>query len=222
MNRRSAPAKRQGRREVRRARVAPASDIAHTVTLHAIRPGVVDDYGSVWMADAFDESLARRLPALAWAHDWAQPIGRGIDYATSSDGPAITFAFDDFEDVPAARRAWSQVRSGTITDCSVGFSRVTRRPPTDDELRRWPGAKEIILKADLDEVSLVLRGAVPGAEVLSVRHGPAQNRRMLARALLEGRISGSQYRSGNVDVGRLRTQADVADELDLAEMLDRW
>lgn len=140
-----------------------------TVTLQAIRPGVVDDYGSVWMPDAFDASLSARLPVLAWSHDWAEPIGAGISYTTGRQGPTVTCRFDDFDAVPRARQAYAQVKSGTIRDCSVGFSKVQRRDPTPDELERYPGVREVILSARMDELSLVLAGAVPGAEVLAVR-----------------------------------------------------
>lgn len=140
-----------------------------TVTLHAIRPNVVDDYGTLWDAHTFDRSLSERLPVLAWSHDWSDPLGHGVSYETSDDGPTVKFQFDDFADVPQARRAYSQVRSGTIKDCSVGFSNVKRRDPTDQEQQTYPGVREVIFEADLDEISLVLRGAVPGAKVLAFR-----------------------------------------------------
>lgn len=144
-------------------------DEPHRVTLHLITPGVVDDYGSLWMPDTFDEDLNTRLPAMAWAHNWSEPLGRGVDFRTSTDGPDVIFEFDNFDDVPIARRAFSQVRSGTITDCSVGFFYQQKRDPTEAEVGQFPGVKEIIEKAGLDEVSLVLRGAVPGAKVLALR-----------------------------------------------------
>lgn len=147
----------------------------HTVTLQPIVPNIVDDYGSVFMPDTFDASLDTRLPTLAWTHSWNEPIGRAMGWSADGDLRSIEFRFDDFDDVPTARRAWRQCQPGpngepaTIDDCSVGFSNTKRREPTDDELERWPGAREIITQADLDEVSLVLRGAVPGAKVLSLR-----------------------------------------------------
>lgn len=150
-------------------RVAAKDGSAHEVELRVIRPYTTDDYGSVWMPDAFDASLEVRLPTLAWGHDWKEPLGRATSFVTSSEGPLITFRFDDFDAVPRARQAYAQVKSGTIDDCSVGFSNVTRRPLTQDERVRWPNALEIIERADLDEVSLVLRGAVPGARVESLR-----------------------------------------------------
>ncbi|MGK2947930.1 MAG: HK97 family phage prohead protease, partial [Acidimicrobiales bacterium] len=164
------------------------------VTLHAIRPGVVDDYGSLWAADAFDESLATRLPTLCWAHDWSEPLGPGVDYETSDEGPAIRFLFSDFEAVPIARRAHAQVADGTIQDCSVGFYGATRRDPTDDERITYPGVREVIEKAQLDEVSLVLRGAVPGAKVLAVRGAKVAVDAAvdLARRIAEGEITKEQ------------------------------
>ena len=160
--------------QIRRAlggevRAAAAVDGQHTVTLQAIRPGVVDDYGSLWQADAFDRSLAERLPTLCWSHDWSDPIGHGLDYTTSDQGPVVRFAFDDFAAVPRARQAFAQTQSGTIRDCSVGFSKVVRREPTEDELTQYPGVREVILSARMDELSLVLAGAVPGAKVVGVR-----------------------------------------------------
>jgi len=144
----------------------------HFIDLQIITPNVVDDYGSVWMEDCFDRSLDERMPTLAWAHDWSEPIGRGISWSRQpGEGPVVRFRLDDFDAVPTARRAFAQVQSGTIDDCSVGFSNTARRDPTADELAKWPTAREIIESADDDEVSLVLRGAVPGAKVVAYRSG---------------------------------------------------
>lgn len=141
------------------------------VVLQTIRPGVVDDYGSVWDGHAFDESLGQRLPTLCWAHDWSDPLGPATGFDLSDDGPRVSFRFSDFEAVPQARRAHAQVTDGTIQDCSVGFwvPDGGRRAPTEAEMKQWPGVREVITRAMLDEVSLVLRGAVPGAKVLAVR-----------------------------------------------------
>lgn len=150
---------------------ATSTEGAHTVALRAIRPGVVDDYGSVWMADAFDETLRERLPVLAWSHNWSEPIGVGLSFTPTPEGPIVTCRFDDFDAVPRAAQAFHQVSSvpPTIRDCSVGFSEVQRRDPTDAERAEWPGVVEVITRARMDELSLVLAGAVPGAEVMAVR-----------------------------------------------------
>lgn len=163
------------KRETRRAAIRATSGPKPGVTLKAITPNIVDDFGSVFMADAFDASIKARMPVLCWGHDWAEPLGPAKTSRAADDGsPEIDFEFSDFEAVPMARRAHAQVSDGTILDCSVGFSDTERRPPTDEEKARWPGCTEVITKASLDEVSLVLRGAVPGAKVVSVRSGAAQ------------------------------------------------
>lgn len=146
------------------------------VELRIIKPGVVDDYGSLWLSTTFDARMAERMaadpddtPALCWSHDWADPIGHGIRYQPADEGPLMDFELDDFDAVPRARQADAQVRSKTIRDCSVGFVAIRRRAPRDEERIAYPGIKEVIEEADLDEVSLVLRGAVPGAKVTSIR-----------------------------------------------------
>lgn len=146
------------------------------VTLQAVKPGVVDDYGSLWLATTFDESMTTRTaadpddtPSLCWGHDWTDAIGHGIGYTPTPTGPLVDFELDEFDAVPRARQADAQLRSKTYRDCSVGFSQATRRPPSEDEVAQYPGVKEVIEKAYLDEVSVVLRGAVPGAKVLALR-----------------------------------------------------
>lgn len=146
------------------------------VELRAIRPFVVDDYGSVWMPDTFDTLVGGRIaadpddtPALCWHHRWDDPIAHGIAFNPDAAGPLLRFELDDFDAVPRAKQADAQVRSKTIRDCSVGFFNTKRRDPTDSEKEMWPGVREVIYEADLDEVSLVLRGAVPGAKVLAIR-----------------------------------------------------
>ena len=160
-------------RAIRGAQIrAVTEDGQHFIDLQIITPNVVDDYGSVWMEDCFDRSLDERMPTLAWAHDWSEPIGRGVSWSREpGEGPVVRFRLDDFDAVPTARRAFAQVESGTIDDCSVGFSNTQRRDPTGDEVTKWPGVREVIESADDDEVSLVLRGAVPGAKVVAYRSG---------------------------------------------------
>jgi HK97 family phage prohead protease len=149
------------------------------------------------MPDAFDESLATRLPTLCWSHDWSEPLGPAIDYASSDDGPQVRFAFSDFDAVPMARRAHAQVSDGTIQDCSVGFWNAQRRDPTDEEVEQYPGIREVILKADLDEVSLVLRGAVPGAKVLAVRSAKVAVDQAveLAKRVQDGELTSEQAKA---------------------------
>lgn len=138
--------------------------------LQIITYNISDDWGSVWLPGCLDEGLAERFPQLARNHDRSDIIGRAFKFSETGSGPKVTFYLDDFEDVPNARIAYSQVNRGTIDDCSIGFRRqYDWRPPTDEEKEKWPGVKEVISKAFVSEVSVLMEGAVPGAKVLAVR-----------------------------------------------------
>lgn len=146
-----------------------------TLDVLAVAYGVVDAYGSVWMPGVFERSAGERLPVIAWAHSRDDPIGRATGYRDSEEGPYFSARLDIGGAVPRADQAFQQMSPGpngeppTLSDVSVGFSvpEGGRRSPTEDELRRWPGAREIITEAILDEISVVLRGAVPGASILA-------------------------------------------------------
>ena len=132
-----------------------------TFEVMAVAYSVVDDYGTRFIKGVFNESLDQRLPTIAWGHQWAEPIGRATDWHETDEGLFITARLDLAGDVPRAKQAHEQMLSGTLDDVSVGFWRLADRTADD-------GVTEII-KGDLDEVSVVLRGAVPGAKVLAVR-----------------------------------------------------
>lgn len=182
-------------------------------TALAVTYGRVDDYGSVWLPGCFNEHLAVRLPQILFGHDWMEPIGRATGWRDTAEGLEITARLDVSEDVPKARQAAAQLASGTLSEVSVGFFNAKRREPTTAELKRWPGCREVILKADLDELSIVVRGAVPGAAVTTVRSAE------LARALADGRITPSRYRE-EMAIER-RTSFDLDADIDAAVALVR-
>ena len=175
--------------------------------------GPPDDLGSIWAPACFNEGLAQRLPVIAFAHNWADPIGRATGWRDAPDGVYLTARLDIFNAVPSADRVHAQLLSGTLTDVSVGFSvpRGGRRDPTPAEQRQWPGVREVITKAVMDELSVVLRGAVSGAEIVSVRSRQAQTpeARHLAQLLADGRISGAQYEQ------RMRAEREIDEALEI-------
>lgn len=132
-----------------------------TFEVLAVAYGVLDDYGTIFAKGVFNESLDQRLPVIAWAHSWDEPIGRATGWSETDEGLTIRGRLDLGGGVPRATQALEQMRSGTLTDVSVGFWRLA------DE--QTPDGHTLITKGDLDEVSVVLRGAVPGATVLAVR-----------------------------------------------------
>lgn len=181
--------------------------------------GPPDSYGSIWAPGCANKALALRLPVVAWAHDWRSPIGKAKSYSDRPDGLYLTCRLDvDGPDVPLARQAYAQLKSGTLTDVSVGFTVPTggRRDPTPGELAAFPTAKEVITAAEVDEVSLVLRGAVPGAEVVGVRARTWRSeseRERLERERRAGIITAREYEDG------LRLEREV--EAALATVADR-
>lgn len=132
-----------------------------TIEVLAVVWGVVDDYGTRFVKGAFTESIEARLPTIAWAHDWSEPVGRAVSYRETDEGLFITARLDIGQGIARADQAYAQLKSGTLDDVSIGFWRLADRTAED-------GVTEIT-KGDLDEVSVVLRGAVPGAKVLAVR-----------------------------------------------------
>ena len=125
---------------------------------------VVDDYRTLFAPGLFRESLEARLPRVVWAHDWAEPLGRYIDYDDTATHLDLIGEFDDFDDVPRARQAYAQLKSGTIDEFSVGFM-----PLDGEEIQRDGDYYFRFTRARLDEVSLVLAGAVPNTQLLAVR-----------------------------------------------------
>lgn len=131
---------------------------------------VVDDYGTLWQPGVFGDYLGRRMPRIAWGHDWTDPLGRYVDYRDNGETLTLIGEFDDFDAVPQARRAHAQLLSGTIDQFSVGFIRrewVGFEDMSDEQ--RATKATEVMVRADLPEASLVLVGAVPGTELVGVR-----------------------------------------------------
>jgi hypothetical protein len=143
---------------------------------------VVDDYGTIWTEGVFDASVRERMPTLLYGHDWSDLtniLGRGIDYQDTREGPRTLFELTDFDSHPHTRQVAAQINEGTMVDMSVGFDRRRWFGPgkgsdgplgvADVELRGPTGVRalERMVEAGWDETSLVVRGAVPGAKVLT-------------------------------------------------------
>jgi HK97 family phage prohead protease len=140
--------------------------------------GPVDDYGTIWEPGVFAESLTTKLPKIVWSHDWSDVVGRGVDYKDDKQRLVMVGEFDEFDSVPRAKQASAQLSSGSIDEFSVGFVRKKWMSTTEmsgDDFEREMGYEmpmgctEVMQKADLVEVSLVLVGAVPGTELVGMR-----------------------------------------------------
>jgi hypothetical protein len=139
----------------------------------AVTYGTVDSYGTMWIPEVFTEALAERMPTVLYGHDWwtlNHVLGQGIDSREMDYGVDVLIEYADPEVIEAARIAMA-LTSGdrpVIRDVSVGFERREWRGGKElepDELAL--GAMEAMVKAGMDELSLVIRGAVPGASLRS-------------------------------------------------------
>jgi hypothetical protein len=92
------------------------------------------------------------------AHDWmslADVLGRAIDHDDKPAALELLFRLD-VEENPAARQAAGQLKRGTASEWSVGFTRED-----DEPSEMLPGATRIT-KSYLDEVCIVPVGPCPG------------------------------------------------------------
>lgn len=154
-----------------RMEVKATDDAAHTVDLRILSYGTVDTFGTMWEPGCVDETLTRGYLPLAFSHSWDEPIGHMLERLPDDEqGPVVRFQFDDFDAVPRARQVYAQMSSGTLRDCSIGFSGWTRRDPSDGERAALVGVRDIVSSVRLDEVSVVLRGAVKDATMVGLRH----------------------------------------------------
>lgn len=142
-------------------RVSP--DSPRTFEAVVLRYGVIDDYKTIFDPGVFTASLEDRMPKITWAHDWSEPIGRWVDHKDTDEELRLIGELDDLDAVPRARQASAQLSSGTIDQFSVGFHREEGGTYEDDN-----GITHF-RSAGLDEVALVLVGAVPGTKLLAVR-----------------------------------------------------
>lgn len=124
---------------------------------------VRDSFSTSFGVDCFRSSFEKRLPAVVWQHSLTEPIGRTISAQVTGSANELVSKFSDFDAVPLARRAFSQLEDGSLTDASFGFVRHT-----DEKHPEMRGVTRIT-SATMQEWSPVTIGAIPGAVVTGTR-----------------------------------------------------
>lgn len=144
-----------------------------TADVRVVSYNIADSYGSVWEPGVFDESLRSKLPSACWGHERTSIFGSVREYDSTPTHLDATLGFADFGDVPLARMAYSLMKDQHVKDTSFAFARYPggwRDERNDTSYKpTLPGESERLSRARLDEVSVVLTGAVPGSQVLNVR-----------------------------------------------------
>jgi HK97 family phage prohead protease len=186
---------------------ATKAGLPHIIGARVLTYNVLDEYNTGFDPGVFVKSMAERMPRIVWAHDWSDPLGRWTEYDKGNKTALdLTGEFDSFDDVPQARRAASQLLSGTIDQFSVGF--MTEAEQTWDKFDdAW-----LITEGTLDEVSLVLRGAVPGTKPLFMRSKRNGQRFVVDADYAKQLIM--QYSLGEIEVEDVLTQLKAAATVD--------
>jgi hypothetical protein len=122
----------------------------------------VDSYKTMFGDRAFAESFEQRLPTMCWQHDLRDPIGRALTAQVTPKVNEIRGKFSDPDAVPNAKRAFSQIQDGTITDFSFGFKNAKFQPTGTRGVSR-------ITSAFMAEFSPVTIGSIPGAKAVGLR-----------------------------------------------------
>jgi len=132
--------------------------------------GVRDSYGTSWVKGCFSKSIRERGPnsqanqkiVACWQHDICDPIGRPLQIVEDEIGAYALVEWDDPDAVPNAKRAMSQIRSGTLNGYSFGFDYIWDKMEYDEE-------RDVILirEVDLFEVSPVTFASIE--ETFTVR-----------------------------------------------------
>lgn len=133
-----------------------------TVKGYLIVWGVRDSYGTMFLKGCCAKSINDRGPqsnskykiTFLWQHRQDDPIGQFTVLKEDDYGLYFEAVVDDPEEVPTAKRALSQINSGTINQFSAGFDYVWDKMEYDDQMDC------ILLKEiDLYEGSAVTIGA---------------------------------------------------------------
>lgn len=112
-----------------------------TVKGYLIVWGVRDTYGTIFLKGCCAKSIAERGPqssskykiTMLWQHRQDDPIGQFTVLKEDDYGLYFEATLDDPEAVPSAKRAASQIKSGTVNQLSVGFDYVWDKMEYDEK-----------------------------------------------------------------------------------------
>jgi hypothetical protein len=135
---------------------------------------VVDcDPPTIVQRGAFTKTLAEQgnRVKILWQHDTWEPIGRPLSLRETDQGLELVGRLDK---IPLGERAMTQIKSGTLTDLSIGFDAISwtfakpKALPRDRVTGSQNGSGEpvrLLTEAKLWEVSVVTWGAQRAATI---------------------------------------------------------
>lgn len=124
---------------------------------------VVDRDGDILRKAAFEAANGQEVP-LCWAHDWARPVGKGV-IRVENDRAIFDGRF--FLGATDGKNAYETAREmGGLQEFSWGF----RVPEDGSKIIKQDGRPvREITKAEIFEVSCVLKGAGIGTHIESIK-----------------------------------------------------
>lgn len=141
--------------------------------------GVIVGYASVWdveyrigygvkeriSRDAFADSLKTRngVVLLCYQHDWDNPIGVA---RASIDDHGLRVEAEVFMDDSRARNIYRAAAAGALREWSIGFLPEEISTRSDEDTGQ---DVEEIVKGDLMETSIVVKGANPSTSMVETR-----------------------------------------------------
>lgn len=134
----------------------------HTIEIKFAAYGAPDSDGDVLIKGCFAKSISERGPesdtnrkiAFLWQHEMHDPIGKILSIEEKDDGAYAVVQFSDFDAVPNAKRAYTQLRDGDINQFSFGFQYVWDKVDYDEDHDVF-----IVKEVKLYEISVVTLGA---------------------------------------------------------------
>lgn len=104
--------------------------------------------------DRGPDSATNRKIAFLWQHDIKDPIGKILKIEEREYGAYAIIRLSDFDAVPNAKRAYSQLMDEVLNQFSFGFEYVWDKMEYDEEKDAF-----IIFEVKLHEISIVTMGA---------------------------------------------------------------
>lgn len=134
----------------------------HVIEVKFASFGNVDSDGDLLIKGCFAKSISDRGPesstnrkiAFLWQHDMRDPIGKILKLEERDDGAYAVVRLSDFDAVPNAKRAYSQLQDGVLNQFSFGYNYIWDKMEYDEEKDAF-----IVKELNLHEVSVVTLGA---------------------------------------------------------------
>lgn len=133
----------------------------HVVRVKFASFGNKDAANDILIKGCFAKSIAERGPqsstnrkiAFCWMHDMKDPIGKVLNIWEEEDGAYADVQLSEFDAVPNAKRAWSQLKDGSINQFSFGYRYVWDKVEYDQDQDAY-----IVKEVVLHEISVVTLG----------------------------------------------------------------